>query len=279
MADWTDIEVNLIVADYFLMLEKELKGIPYNKSQHRKMLSPLLNGRSEGSIEFKHQNISAALIHLGQLYIKGYKPRWNYQKQLLEEKISALLLKQGPSLESTFIEFVESPTTSIPSISDFSKFIENPPEPQDISEPKIEYTRRPIKINYLQREQNNNSLGEKGEILVLEYERWRLIHEGKESLAEKVEWISKHDDGAGFDILSKNINGTDRFIEVKTTKLGKDTPIFFSKNEYEFSIAQANNYHLYRLFDFNQNPRMFNVNGSFDSFCSKEAIQYKGLWD
>ena len=61
---WSKIEVALIVADYFDMLIKELNQIPYKKSEHRKQISPLLRDRSEGSIEFKHQNISAILINL-----------------------------------------------------------------------------------------------------------------------------------------------------------------------------------------------------------------------
>jgi len=83
MADsWSNIEVELIVADYFILLSAELKGEHYSKADHCRALVPLLSGRSGGSIEFKHQNISAVLINLGQQYIKGYLPRYNYQKIL-----------------------------------------------------------------------------------------------------------------------------------------------------------------------------------------------------
>src|SRR5262249_6590498 len=63
--DWTEREVGLIVADYFTMLEKELLGKPFSKAEHRRTLSPRLDGRSDGSIEFKHANISAVLTGLG----------------------------------------------------------------------------------------------------------------------------------------------------------------------------------------------------------------------
>src|SRR5687767_8007763 len=82
--DWTSDEVELIVADYFLMLQAELLERPYSKSRHRTALKPLLRGRSEGSIEFKHQNISAVMVSLGQPYIRGYKPRGNFQSLLVE---------------------------------------------------------------------------------------------------------------------------------------------------------------------------------------------------
>lgn len=83
---WSNKEVELIIADYFKMLTDELAGSSVNKAEHRRCLLPLLNNRSEGSIEFKHQNISAVLINLGQPYIIGYLPRFNFQK-MLEEKV------------------------------------------------------------------------------------------------------------------------------------------------------------------------------------------------
>src|SRR5258707_6559444 len=103
--DWSDIEVEIVVADYFAMLKDEITGIPYNKAEHRKGIMPLLKNRSEGSVEFKHQNISAVLAKFGIPWIQGYKPRWNYQHVL--ETIVADYLKQNLSLENSFREFAE----------------------------------------------------------------------------------------------------------------------------------------------------------------------------
>lgn len=80
---WNVKEVEAIVADYFKMLDNELHGIHYNKTEHRHALSTLLNTRTDGSIERKHQNISAVLIDQGFPYIAGYKPLQNYQQLLL----------------------------------------------------------------------------------------------------------------------------------------------------------------------------------------------------
>lgn len=275
--DWTNIEVNLIVADYFSMLEDELRGKAINKTLHRNGLKNFIKGRSDGSIEFKHQNISAVLIKLGLPFIKGYKPKWNYQ-QILEDLIINYIAQSKPTLERTFNTFAEVQLSEIRFIN-YNSLVEQPPVRHLIaSEPNIPYDRKPIKINYLAREQGNTALGILGEELVINYEKWRLINLGKDSLAERIEWVSKSDDGAGFDILSRNENGSDRYIEVKTTKLSKETPIFFTKNEYDFSMKYSNQFHLYRLFNFKEQPRMFNLNGSFDQFCSKEAIQYKGYF-
>jgi len=63
--NWSNIELDLIIADYFSMLRMELSDIAYNKAEYRRNLLPLLYNRTEGSIEFKHQNISAILAILG----------------------------------------------------------------------------------------------------------------------------------------------------------------------------------------------------------------------
>ncbi len=73
--DWSEFEVEAVVADYFAMLLKELRGEQYSKTQHSRALMKLLDGRSDGSVEFKHQNISAILIELGYPYIEGYRAR------------------------------------------------------------------------------------------------------------------------------------------------------------------------------------------------------------
>src|SRR5471030_125949 len=80
--NWTDGELDLIVADYFGMLNDEAAGKPYNKAEHNRLLQRHMD-RTEGSIEFKHQNISAVLFKLGLPRIPGYMPAANYQKAII----------------------------------------------------------------------------------------------------------------------------------------------------------------------------------------------------
>ena len=276
MRIWSDIEVELIVVDYFSMLSKELSGQRYKKSEHRRNLLPLLNDRSEGSIEFKHQNISAVLIDMGQPYIRGYLPRFNYQK-ILEDKVIDYLTGDQ-AIEGQFKRFADGEGIQSVPQKDFRKLLVDPPaQKQVVEEPAFRYTKSPIKTNYLEKEQLNRKLGLLGEEFVLAYEKWQLMTSGKESLADQVRWISKEEgDGAGFDILSRNPNGTDKYIEVKTTKLGKETPFFFSRNELLFSQENRKNYHLYRLFNFDRDAKMFVKNGSFDTICTSVPMTFKG---
>lgn len=80
---WSDQEIDLIVADYFEMLRLELAGEAFVKSHRNAVLQEMIK-RSAGSIEYKHQNISAVLQALGEPWIIGYKPARNYQKALVD---------------------------------------------------------------------------------------------------------------------------------------------------------------------------------------------------
>jgi hypothetical protein len=275
-SDWSTIELDLIIADYFSMLRLELADTPYNKTEHRHNLFPLLNNRSEGSIEFKHQNISAVLAILGQPYITGYLPRYNYQK-LLEDKVIDYLT-ENINIEALFKSFAEKEIKPIKNVQ-FDTFLVAPPKTDIIHEPIPAYQRNPLKINYLEKEQSNIQLGMLGEELVLSYEKWNLIKQGKEKYADQIRWISKEDgDQAGFDILSKNQNGSDKYIEVKTTKLAKETPFYFSRNELLFSASHSKDYHLFRLFNFEKDARMFVKNGSLEEICHSIPVSYKGFF-
>jgi hypothetical protein len=88
--DWSDEENDLIVGDYFDMLRMEIAGESFNKAERNRMLQSRLTTRSRGSIEFKHQNISAAMLGLNQHWIEGYKPMSNFQFNLVEAVVRQL---------------------------------------------------------------------------------------------------------------------------------------------------------------------------------------------
>lgn len=271
--DWTDDEVTLVVKDYFEMLRKELTRIKYVKSNHNKDLSKNLINRSRHSIENKHQNISAVMIILGYPFISGYKPLYNFQKKLLTEV--QLIINQDVSFLKMGLDFAHESGDTNRNISFKDWEVEAP----SLKDPKQSgrYLFVPKQINFLQREQENRALGMRGEELACSFEKFRLLSVGRDDLAEKVQWVAKDlGDGLGYDILSKNFNGTDKFLEVKTTKLSRYSPFFFSANELQFSKQNEENFYLYRLFDFNKNPQLYILNGSYDKFCEVEPIGFKG---
>lgn len=273
---WSDSEVEAAVEDYFNMLHLELTGASYNKSEHRRTLMGNLNNRSDGSVELKHQNISAVLIEMGIPYIDGYKPRFNYQRSVLPGAISDFL-SNHPELHAVFRKDSEA-APSVPPVEDILAALERPPKRPETKAPAVAEDGGvyiPAGVNYLEMEARNQSLGEAGEQFVINFERARLIHAGKEPLADKIEQISVTvGPSAGFDIRSFEVDGTDRFIEAKTTKYGKDTPFFLTPGELVFSNEHRARYFLYRVFRFRIDPRVYTLNGYLRKQCSIKPSAY-----
>jgi hypothetical protein len=280
---WSRDEVELIVADYFAMLQTELSRQPVNKAERNRRLQKSLNGRSRGAIEFKHANISAILLDLGDLpYIDGYKPRGNYQ-QLLEQVVLEWL-----AIEPDFFERLttapivcpESPAET--DFTDLAVLVDAPPEPFGDSgihlrrhdqSPGIRAAR---KVDFARVDAENRRLGRLGEEWALEFERRRLHDvEGRSDLARQIAWTAVEEgDGAGFDIRSFNADESPRLIEVKATGLGKYLPFYVTPNEVVTSERRPLDYHLYRVFNLATNPRVYMLRGALSAVCHLQPSQY-----
>lgn len=272
-ADWSREEVEAIVADYFQMLGLYLAGQAVSKSIHRRKLAQLLDGRSEGSIEFKHCNISAVLNELSVPYLPGYRPRGNYQGLLAEAVIGRL--KTGPSIDKVALAAVEQPAL-VPEHIDFSGIKTDAPIRQEKAQLELPPSFKAVKRDYLEREASNRSLGSAGEEFALRFERWRLVACGQETLADRIEHVSRtQGDGMGFDILSFNLDGSERFIEVKTTTFGMETPFFLSERELVRSQVAKDDFHLYRIFEFRKQPRLFDLPGPLDAKVHLDPVSFR----
>ena len=274
---WSRSEVAATVADYFDMLEQELRGLDYNKSEHRRRLAALLDGRSDGAIERKHQNISAILIELGFVYLPGYKPLHNYQ-QLLYETVSRRLAS-STALVNLVREQVSEPVP-VPTVDDILASLVEPPRPDPL---RFQYARtareRPAVqrgVDYVALEAKNQLLGLAGEEFVVRFEAARLEAAGQGRLASRIEHVSRtRGDGLGYDVLSFDTNGRERLIEVKTTAYGASTPFFVTPNEVEVSRESAEQFHLYRPFAFRRTPRLFVRQGPLDQAFDLEPSQFR----
>ena len=155
--DWTKQEVKIAIEFYFKMLTHELNGKKYNKSQFRRELKSILDNRTDGSIEFKHQNISAVLLKYNMPNIVGYQPRWNFQSLLEEEVLK--YIAENPFLKNDFNNFSSDSFEDkyIPKIL-FEKWKTDPP----VLKQEKYYGRphEPImsKFNYIEKEQKNRSV-------------------------------------------------------------------------------------------------------------------------
>jgi hypothetical protein len=279
--NWSVQEVRATILDYMAMLKFELAGQTYNKTAHRRALFSKLEGRSEGAIEMKHQNISAVLRDMGHFWIPGYKPRSNYQMILAEEV--ERWTSSNPELDRHALAAAEAPAAT-PEHFDFSAFEVSSPSlhpdwtagVREMPAPHGETARIPMKRDYAAREARNSSLGLAGEELVIKFEQYRLTKEGRDRLAAKVEHVSKtQGDGLGFDVLSFDADGAERYIEVKTTTFAKETPFYASSSELRFARANAERFSLYRLFEFRKTPKCYTLPGSIQDHCALDPVSYR----
>ncbi len=279
--DWSEGEVRLVVADYFDMLEAELLGKKYKKSEHRKALTPQLSGRSDGSVEFKHQNVSGVLVELGLPYIEGYKPRSNYQS-ILATEVEAFLDQRPGFLQQLASAPTLNPTQPKPVVKpNLEEVIEDPPEkifaPSSARKPWL--TRKARKVDFAELDAANRQLGRLGEEFVFQLEKYRLLLAGRDDLAQKVVWASRDiGDGLGFDILSfDEADDSERMLEVKATGLGKFFPFYVTSNEVRCSEDIPQQYQLFRVFDFGRSPRLYILHGSLRELCQLEPVLYRAV--
>lgn len=272
--EWSREEVEAIVADYLQMLTMELAGQSFNKTQHRQRLQGQLSGRSNASIEFKHCNISAVMLHLGFPYIRGYQPRSSYQALLA--KVTQEQVSSKETLDHAALAAVQQPAIA-PTQTDFSNVMSDAPKRQhQLKEAMNPLFFRAVKRDYLEREAQNRSLGLAGEAFVVQFEHWRLAQMGKQRLADRVEQVSvSKGDGLGYDVLSFESDGKERLIEVKTTTFGRDTPFFVSRGELALSQGAQDQFHLYRLFEFRKSPRFFSLPGALEQHCRLDPVTYQ----
>ena len=268
---WTDAENDLIVADYFAMLADDLAQHPYNKAERNQELQTQ-TGRSRGSIEYKHQNISAVLQWLGQPWIPGYKPALNFQRSLVDAVMRWLdprpdyLASAGFARATTGLElppalFVGPPPT-----------LSNRPPPPMLDD----MLRIARKFDAAGRDERNRALGRAGEECVLAHERTSLIATGRSDLAERVRWVSKDEgDGAGYDIASFSPEGQNRLIEVKTTNGWERTPFHISRNELAVAEERSREWCLMRLWNFAREPRAFELRAPLDAHVTLIATGFE----
>lgn len=151
----------------------------------------------------------------------------------------------------------------------------DPSEPRrGVSTIEDRAVRRPL-TNYLELEARNRVLGLAGEEFAIKFEHQRLWRAGQKRLAERIEHIARtRGDVEGFDILSFEESGRERLIEVKTTTFGRHTPFFVTRNEVSVSEERAEEYYVYRWFDFRDTPRLFLVPGDISMSFYLEATQF-----
>ena len=261
--NWSASEIDSIVQDYFFMLEHEQMGRAFSKAEHWRALMKII-GRTKGSIERKHMNISAVLDALGLPFIDGYKPLKHYQQALFEAV--EVYLSERPHLQRLLAGETEAlqyrTTESI--FGETIVFDQAPPlretQEQDIPE---DIERIVSRFEHpAERDARNRDLGRAGELLVCDYERRRLQTVGRSDLSARVRWVTMDDgDGFGYGVRSFSGQGDEPeqelWLEVKTTNGSAATPFCVSKKELRVSEQRPDAFRIIRLYDFRKQVRAY----------------------
>jgi hypothetical protein len=141
-----------------------------------------------------------------------------------------------------------------------------------------EYLKRSPR-DYAEQDAKNRRLGLAGEEAIIETEKAALRAAGRNDLADRIAHVAKWEgDGAGYDIKSYTFDAEPKFIEVKTTRGGEQTPFYISSAEARFAAEHVGNYYLYRVFEFDQKSssgKFFISKGDLNAKFSLEPIQFK----
>lgn len=178
------------------------------------------------------------------LYFSFGSPNNEIKDENISPELKDFKLNDFPPIEGVNSEFVDLMTEKLPKQKNKSK------------------SNKSRKIDFSKQSKKNKRIGDRGEQIVLISERKYLKDNGKIDLAKKVEQISKKNDIAGYDILSYDLNGKKKFIEVKSTlrPVGYSN-IYISENEIATSKENKNHY-FYIVYNVgNKKPLIWKING------------------
>ncbi|MFA5037267.1 MAG: DUF3883 domain-containing protein [Candidatus Izemoplasmatales bacterium] len=135
------------------------------------------------------------------------------------------------------------------------------------------------KINFIKKAERDIEVGVRAEMLVVLHEKSYLSNNGRADLVDLVKWVSKEADGYGYDVLSFDLRGEEKYIEVKSTSLGSNNPFDISENEVETSKRLGDKYWIYRVYHIEDNiPRFCKYQGSVDNNFILRPTSYKAFF-
>jgi hypothetical protein len=210
------------------------------------------------------------------------------REKLLEWKNSDSVMKKWNMFEFSVFLYTElgrppKKEQTPDELKDYIDFEEEYPEPEKVKPEFIALEINPEKIHPLSKKGKSKSgtvdfekenkrhkrLGEQGELIVFQKEKEFLTENKRIDLAERVKIISKEDTSAGYDILSYELDGTKKYIEVKSTSCPPSNIANFLITINEYNKAKGiENYNLYVVFETkSKNPKIWRI---------KNPFQYEG---
>ncbi|OXA99169.1 hypothetical protein B0A75_12025 [Flavobacterium oncorhynchi] len=119
-------------------------------------------------------------------------------------------------------------------------------------------------MNYELEARKLRTLGDRGEKIVMDLEAKRLRDGNREDLIAGIDRVSLKSDSYGYDILSFELDGSERYIEVKaTTRKVGNANFFLSANELR-EAEESENYFIYMVYDVtSESPKVWPIRNPF----------------
>lgn len=253
----------VLVQNYFILLDAELQGELYSKADHRNRILKELGESDADRIDREHRHVSAVLAETGLPFADSFPPENGFSDEL--EKAVQVFIEGNPELiEALWIDEIP-PAASIPvELDDAKAHWVSTPERSSFR-PSARPAWHPTGVNeidYRVREARNHNLGMAGERFVLAFERARLREAGMKDSIDKVSWQSQtYGESFGYDIRSLDKDGSERFICVKTTNYGARFPFTLTHREIERARQHPTRFHIYRVFRFSRGAKLFLLQG------------------
>ena len=274
---WTAAERAGAIALYLRMLDMHIRGETPRQRQLFEEFAAQYPARNVNSIKNKIYNVSACFAALDLPYLENLTPRFNFQRDLLDD-VQHAAAKNAELLDE--LARLPSQRLGMTTTSSAADARVDPPTLSPDAERfmgKARVQRGPI--DYVGREQANAALGLVGEEWVVAFERTRLTAAGREDLARDVRHVARLDgDGFGYDVRSFDPRSErERFIEVKTTRSGILTPFYLTRNEVDVSRRVPEQFSLYRVHSYGLRTRVYWLDGALEKTCDLAAMSFRAL--
>jgi hypothetical protein len=143
------------------------------------------------------------------------------------------------------------------SVRNFVKSISEPQKQKEVISPERLYRTARKVDNWEEINKKRKKTGNEGEEIVVAIEQDFFESIGRKDLAQKVRHVSAEDgDGLGYDVLSFFENGSEKYIEVKSTTASLNSPFYLSRNELGFLKEHSEDAVIYRVFVSEDAPQM-----------------------
>jgi len=257
---WNEAEQDLVVGDYFVMLDKVMTGRPYDPDTHQRALRFVTN-RSGGAITFLQGEISAILALIGLPTLKDHPPRRDFGDSLVDA------VDRHLSARPAVLRDLAQPPALLGRAA-APVLAEGAPPRATTAIASDRVQRLIARFDPAARDLEARMLTRIGVAAALAYEQTRLAERGRPDLVDQVRLALPPTD-EGCDLISFSRTGGPRRIAVKATTGGAATPFRLTPAEDALRHAHPGAFVVYRLYDLAREPRVFRVRAQPQSHPSE----------